>query len=466
MTEKVFCSIIIEWRLIKLKKTKDIIVVGFALFAIFLGAGNLIFPPTLGLIAGKGWLFTMLGFMLTGVGLPVLGVIATAKSGGETTDVFKHLGDKAAGFLTFIILLAIGPLLAIPRTAAVTYEIGVKPVFNVSPVISAIIFFAIVLYFTLNAMSVVDKIGSILTPLLLVVLAILIIVGVTNPIGKPVDTGNTQHFLRGFEEGYQTMDGLGSLVLATIIIQAVIQKGYTDQKQKFQLTVFAGIIAAIGLFLVYGGFIYLGATASGALSKDLSRADLLIALVNEILGSKGNVILGLAISLACLTTAVGLTATAGNFFSQVFHEKISYKGVVLMVCGFSAFSAINGVDTLINFAVPILTVLYPVTIVIITMTLFDGLIKHKSAYKGASLGALIISLSQNILGAEDKINHILQKIRLSPFFANITPEKVNFDTPIAVIESLPLSSKGFAWIVPAIVLGLVFALIEKSKDHK
>ena len=155
-----------------MKKTKDIIVVGFALFAIFLGAGNLIFPPTLGHIAGKGWPFTMLGFMLTGVGLPVLGVIATAKAGGQTTDVFKHLGDKAAGILTFLILLAIGPLLAIPRTAAVTYEIGVKPVFNISPVISALIFFAVVLYFTLNAMSVVDKIGSILTPLLLVVLAI------------------------------------------------------------------------------------------------------------------------------------------------------------------------------------------------------------------------------------------------------------------------------------------------------
>ncbi|MDO5027885.1 MAG: branched-chain amino acid transport system II carrier protein [Bacillota bacterium] len=449
-----------------MKKFKDIIVVGFALFAIFLGAGNLIFPPTLGLMAGKSWLATMFGFMLTGVGLPVLGVIATGKAGGNTTDVFKPLGNKAAKLMTFLILLAIGPLLAIPRTAAVTYEIGVRPNFNVSPVISAIVFFAIVLYFTLNAMAVVDKIGSILTPLLLVVLSVLIIAGISNPIGQPIVTENSRHFLRGFEEGYQTMDGLGSLVLATIIIQSIVQKGYTDQKEKFQLTVFAGLIAAFGLFLVYGGFIYLGATASGVLSNDLSRADLLIALVNSILGDWGNIILGLAISLACLTTAVGLTATAGNFFSEAFHDKISYKGVVYFVCAFSAFSAINGVDTLINFAVPILTVLYPVTIVLIVMSMFDGFIKHKAAYKGACLGALIISLSQNILNAEDKINYLLERISLSPFFANITPTRVNFDTPIAVIESLPLSSKGFAWIVPAIVLGLVFALVERGKDHK
>lgn len=448
------------------KKKKDTLITGFALFAIFLGAGNLIFPPTLGHIAGTKWASSMAGFMLTGVGLPVLGIIAAAKAGGRTIDVFKHLGPKAANIMTFIIILAIGPLLAIPRTAAVTYEIGVKPVFGISPVISAVIFFAIVLYFTLNAMSVVDKVGSILTPILIAVLAILIIVGITNPIGTPIVTGNTKNFLRGFEEGYQTMDGIGSLVLATIIIQSIAQKGYEERKDQVRMTCISGFIAALGLFCVYGGFIYLGATSSGVLPKDLSRAELVIELVNGILGSWGGVILGLAISLACITTAVGLTATAGNFFAAVFNNKVSYKSIVWITCAFSAFFAINGVDTLIAFAVPILTVIYPVTIVLIVMSLADDFIKHKSAYRGACLGAFIMSLIQNILNAEDSINRFLETIRVSPFFANITPERVNFDTPISIIESLPLASQGFGWIIPAIVLGVAFAIYEARKGKK
>ena len=170
--------------------------------------------------------------------------------------------------------------------------------------------------------------------------------------------------------------------------------------------------------------------------------------------------------MACITTAVGLTATAGNFFAAVFNNKVSYKSIVWITCAFSAFFAINGVDTLIAFAVPILTVIYPVTIVLIVMSLADDLIKHKSAYRGACLGAFVMSLIQNILNAEDSINRFLETIRVSPFFANITPERVNFDTPISIIESLPLASQGFGWIIPAIVLGVAFAIYEARKGKK
>lgn len=246
-----------------MKKIKDIIVVGFALFAMFLGAGNLIFPPTLGAIAGDQWIGALVGFILTGVGLPVLGVVAASKAGGKSTDVAKHLGEKPAMFLTFMIVICIGPLLAIPRTAAVTYEIGIKPLFpNASPIISAIVFFLITLFFTINSTKVIDKVGAILTPLLLVVLAVIILVGIFSPIGIPINTGNEHNFLRGFEEGYQTMDALASLVFATIIIQSIADKGYDDLKDRIRITITAGIIAAMGLFIVYGGFLYLGATAS------------------------------------------------------------------------------------------------------------------------------------------------------------------------------------------------------------
>jgi LIVCS family branched-chain amino acid:cation transporter len=445
------------------KKFRDTIVVGFALFAMFLGAGNLIFPPTLGAIAGDKWIGALIGFILTGVGLPVLGVIAASKAGGKSVDVAKHLGEKPAMLLTFMIVICIGPLLAIPRTAAVTYEIGIKPLFpSASPIISAIIFFLITIFFTINSTTVIDKVGSILTPLLLIVLSAIIIVGITMPIGVPVNTGAEQNFLRGFEEGYQTMDALASLVFATIIIQSIADKGYDHLNEKIQITIRAGIISALGLFMVYGGFLYLGATSSGVFSSDLSRAELLIGIVNELLGNTGSVILSIAVSLACLTTAVGLTATAGNFFSQ-FSSKLTYEMVVYLVCAFSGFFAINGVDTIISLAVPLLTLMYPVTIVLIVLSLFDNFIKYKSVYKGACVGALILSVIQNFLAAEDQINNILENLRYSPFFANMTPESVNFDTPIRIIQSLPLATEGFAWIVPAVVLGFIFMLIEKSK---
>lgn len=187
-----------------------------------------------------------------------------------------------------------------------------------------------------------------------------------------------------------------------------------------------------------------------------------MTIVYELLGKAGSIILSIAVSLACLTTAVGLTATAGNFFSQ-FSEKLNYKTVVYLVCAFSGFFAISGVDTIIALAVPILTVMYPLTIVLIVLSFFDKYIKYKWVYKGASLGALLMSLIQNFLAAEDQFNNILERIRFSPFFANMTPESVNFDTPIKIIQSLPLATEGFAWIVPAIILGGVFGLLEKSQ---
>lgn len=220
----------------------------------------------------------------------------------------------------------------------------------------------------------------------------------------------------------------------------------------------------MGLFIVYGGFLYLGATASGVFSPEFSRAELLIGIVNKLLGNSGGIILSIAVSLACLTTSVGLTATAGNFFSQ-FSSKLNYKTVVYLVCAFSVFFAINGVDTIISLSVPLLTLMYPVTIVLIILSLFDDFIRYKSIYKGACLGALIVSIIQNFLAAEDQINNLLEKLRYSPFFANMTPESVNFDTSIKIIESLPLATEGFAWIVPGIVLGLVFIFLEKSKTN-
>lgn len=442
------------------KKCRDVSVVGFALFAMFLGAGNLIFPPTLGRIAGDAWSPTMLGFMATGIGLPILGIISTSKAGGRMQDIAKPLGRNSSTILGFLIMLAIGPLLAIPRTAAVTYEIGIKPLFpNFSPVLASAIFFGITIHFALNSSEVVDKVGTYLTPMLLVTLLIIIGTGIFFPMGTPISTGATKNFLRGFEEGYQTMDALGSVVLASIVIQNINKRGYPKGKEQIRLTVMAGIIAGLGLAVVYGGLVYIGATGSGLFSTDLSRVELLMELIAQLFGTYGKAALGIAVSLACLTTSIGLTATAGDYFSS-FSESISHRHVVYATCGFSAFFSIYGVDNIINFAVPILSVLYPVTIALIVMTLFDRFIPQKSAYKGATLGALLVSVTQTLAHSSEQINSLLARLQGNSYLSWMTPQSVNFETPVKVIESLPLAQQGLAWVFPAIIMALIFALVE------
>ena len=423
----------------KRKQIIDTLVVGFALFAMFLGAGNLIFPPTLGAISGDKWFLSMIGFMMTGIGLPILGVVAAAKAGGKLEDVAGKVNKTFSILFGSLIMICIGPLLAIPRTCATTYEIAIQPLFgNVSPILVAIVFFGLTLFFTLNQSKVVDKIGSILTPILLVILFTIIISSIIKPIGVPKNTGSTLNFVKGFKEGYQTMDAIGSIIMATIVISSVKKRGYTSQNDMFKMTVISGIIAALCLAFVYGGLVFIGGTGSEFLTIDAdnpNRVANLIFMVNKIMGQYGTIALALTVALACLTTSIGLTATAGEFFSDLTHGKLKYKHIVIFTCIFSAIVSTNGVDSIITFSGPILSVLYPVAIVIILLNLFDTRIKYKAIYKGATLGAFMASLLDTI--------------------ANIG----KFEQIRSFLDRIPLGSEGFAWVIPAVVFGFALSLI-------
>lgn len=445
---------------------KDVIILGFALFAMFLGAGNLIFPPSLGYIAGDQWFFSMIGFMITGIGMPVLGVITTAKSGGRIENLAGKVGHKFSLILGVLIMLAIGPLLAIPRTAATTYEMGIQPLFpQISPVVGVTIFFAITLFFTLNPSDVIDRIGSILTPALIVILGAIVIKALTTPIGVPTDVGVDRAFLRGFEGGYQTMDALGSIVLTAIVVAGIKEKGYQDKKTIIKMASLSGMIAAIGLAMVYGGLLYAGATASGVAGAELTRTELLIFITKALWGNIGGVVLALAITLACLTTSVGLTATAGDFFSRLSNGRVSYKMVVIIVCLFSGVFATVGVESIVAMATPILATLYPVTIVLILLSVFDRVIRRKATYRGAVFGAFLVSLFQGLSEAETIINNIVSVLfSIGPLKQWITPTSISFDLPLSVIAKLPLATEGFAWIVPAIVFGILFTVFDRKKE--
>ncbi len=417
------------------KNSNDVILVGFALFAMFFGAGNLIFPPFMGFMAGTHWAPALVGFLITGIGMPLLGIMASARAGGTVEKLAEIVSPKFSRVLSIVILLAIGPLLAIPRTAATTFELGVRPNFDGAPAwISSIVFFAITLFFALNKSAVIDRIAKFLTPFLVFTLALIILKGIFSPMGPIQDTGFTNAFGNGFREGYQTMDALASLVFAEIIIVTLIFKGYKSVSDQVRMTSMAGAIAATGLGLVYGGLMYLGATSGSLFPADVERTDLLIGIAQGVLGGAGSVALGVAVSMACLTTSIGLTATVGDYFSNLVDGKISYKTICIATVIFSAVFATVGVTTIVRVAVPLLVLVYPVAIILILLTMVG--VKNQGIYRGAVYGALATSVFDALSAAGLPITSVTH-----------------------VLQMIPLAEMGFTWIVPAVVGGIIGAAV-------
>ena len=420
-------------------KNKDIIVVGFALFAMFFGAGNLIFPPFLGVTSGQSWLTGFGGFLIADVGLALLAVAAAAKCGGDITKILHRSGNTLAKILGIAIMVCLGPLLAIPRTAATTFEMGIQPILgnSISPLIFSIIFFSIVLVLTIRPSKVIDIIGEILTPALLIALAVLIIKGIVDPIGTiSPETMIDNVFANGVSQGYQTMDALGAVALSAILIASIHDKGYTKDSDKISISIKAGIVAAIGLCFVYGGLTYLGATVSnlyaGQDMNTISQTALIVGITESVLGGPGKIILGVIVALACLTTAIGLTSATGNYFSKLTNGRLKYEVIVTIVSVFSAIVSNFGVNAIIKISAPILSMVYPATILLVVMTLFSDKIKNDNAFKGATYVTIIISI--------------------------LTVMNV------PLMNKLPLAALGFNWIVPAIIGGVIGNFIKTNKN--
>lgn len=421
-----------------MQNIKDIMVVGFALFAMFFGAGNLIFPPYLGLVSGSSWLTGFAGFVLADVGLALLAMLAAAKCNGEISKILSRSGKNLSIILGCAIMVCLGPLLAIPRTAATTFEMGIMPLFEgFNPVIFSIIFFALTLLLTIKPSKVVDIIGSFLTPALLIALAVLIISGILKPLGEINSTPMIDNvFVEGINQGYQTMDTLGAVALSTVIISTITSKGYKGEKIKIKLTLQAGIVASVGLCLVYGGLAYLGTTVSKLYGADVVQTSLIVDITSMLLGQPGKIILAIIVGLACLTTSVGLTSATGQYFKKLTNGKLKYELVVIVVCVFSAIVSNFGVSTIIQFSAPILTLIYPATVTLIVLTLFGDKINNDNVFKFATYAALIVSM---LTVAND------------------------FNISIPFILNLPFASFGFNWIVPVIVSGIIGNYIEPKK---
>lgn len=412
----------------------------------FFGAGNLLLPPFIGLQVGNHVWLTILAFGLTGILLPFFGILSIVNSGDTFNDLGNRINKGIAPVLGTIIMLCIGPLIAIPRTAATTFEVGVLPSFpNSSPIWTSIIFFAVTWLLTIKPSKVVDIIGNILTPLLLVLLLGLIGIGVFAPISEynTQSLDASQSFTLGFTEGYQTLDVLASVIFAGIIITAAKTKGYSSVRAKNQVVIASGLLSAICLFLIYGGLIQLGAT-SGISDLTVKRSELLIHISKALMGHYGMIAIALSIALACLTTAIALTSAVGTFFSQLTQNRLSYKALVTGCCIVSCLLSITGVDNIISFAYPVLIFVYPIVITLVLYTVFFGaFIKHKLPYIGALIASTLIA-SFNLLKFLGLLNeHTLRILNEIPFFAY-----------------------ELGWVVPSALFFLIFLVIDKTIEKR
>ena len=417
-------------------KTKDILLTGFALFAMLFGAGNLIFPPMLGYETSSSWIPTMLAFIITGVGFPFLGILSVSIAGNGIKDFANRVSPTFSKIFAIISILAIGPMLAIPRTGATAYEItflhnGMNN--TIYKYIYLICYFGIVILFSLRASKVIERVGKILTPILLLLLFLIIAKGIFFS-GLSIKPDIYPYaFKKGFLEGYQTMDTIASIAYAGIILKAIKNGRNLTQKQEFSFLIKAGLVAILSLALIYGGFALVGAKMHSVLVTN-DKIELLVKTTSYLLGNYGNLVLAICVAGACLTTAIGLVATVGEFFSSITSFK--YEKIVIFTVIISFLLSILGVESIIRISVPILVFIYPVMISLIILNLFGKYINNDYAYKGVVLFTGIIGLIES-----------LASIGITNTYTN------------SVLEILPFSDYGLTWLFPGLIGYILFSLM-------
>lgn len=419
-------------------RRSDFLVVGFALFAVFFGAGNLIFPPYLGLQSGTNWFPALTAFVAADAGLAIMTVLAIVRL-GKGRELLGRLPKKAGHFCMDLVMAIVGPVLCIPRTCATTFEMGAHVLFpELSSWVFGLLFFAVVAVLTIRPGKVVDIVGKYLTPLLLLTIAVLCVKGLLTPLGDIVSPApGFQTLKEGFLNGYQTMDVLGALAITIVIMKTVQDKGYSDKRSQMKVIGRAGVVAVVALFLVYGGLAYLGATTSDLkLSSEMGHADLVVLITFLLLRRFGIILLALIVFFACLTTAVGLVSSASAYFSDRLKGRVSYTALVIVICASGMLISNVGIATMISLASPLLSVLYPLLLTQVILSFFDEKITKNGVFLGAALGAVIPMLLDVANG---------------------------FGLPFSFVEKLPLHSLGFAWVIPAAIGGVIGALIPKKK---
>ena len=427
------------------------LLISFMLFSLFFGAGNLIFPPFLGQNAGSAAIPAMIGFLVTAVVLPVLGVIVVAQFDG-LDKLSRNVGKRFSAIFTLLIYLSIGPGLGIPRAASVPFEMAVAPYLpegtdaGIWMVTYSFVFFLVALWLCLNPGKLVSRIGTFLTPSLLTLLCLLFVVflfkGQTN-IEKPQIIYMTAPFLQGFADGYQTMDTIAALNFGLVIATTLGAFGLKNKKDVIRNTVFAGIFAGSILAAVYMMLTYMGMCSSGVYPIQENGAWTLRCIVYQLFGDFGAIILAAIFTLACLTTCIGLINSISQYFSVQF-KKLSYRQWVFVIVGVSFLICNLGLNAILSISIPVLNAIYPVSIVLIVLGLSHKLWENNSyVYPFAIAATGVVSILYSLDTA-----------------------KVPLGFLSGILHKLPLYSMGFCWVcvaAAAIVISIIVNLVIRKK---
>lgn len=437
------------------------LVIGVMLFALFFGAGNLIFPASLGQNAGTQVWIAITGFLLTGIGLPFLGTLAMGFSGSKNLqELSSRVHPVFAVIFTSILYLTIGPFFALPRTGAVSFEIGILPFMSqdnaqIGLLIFTILFFGLTLLLSLNPTKIVDNVGKYLSPGIIIGLFFLLIFVIIKPMGSfEAPQGNyvSNAFMTGFTEGYNTMDALASLVFGIIVIQAIRSMGVTSTKGILVATAKSGGIAILFLGLIYAGIAYLGATSVNEYGLFANGGPVLSAASEHYFGSFGAILLSVIIFLACLTTSIGLTTACGEYFHTLM-PKISYKVFVIFFSIFTCIIANFGLSNIITYSIPVLMLLYPLAIVLIFLTFLSPLFNHaRIVYVSVMFVTFLISIVDGfkaLCGSLD-IEYYGWLQPIVDFYENV----------------LPFYSVGLGWLIPFVIVTLVTGVIARFEKKE
>ena len=433
---------------------RETIIVASTLFGMFFGAGNLIFPVHLGQMAGSNSWPAIIGFVITAVGIPVLAVAAI---GNTHSDDLLHLSGKVSGWygilFTTVLYLTIGPFFAIPRCATVSFTTGIAPMisesaFRLGQLIFTFIFFAVVLFFSLKPSGITTWIGRIINPVFLAFLAVLVIVAMIHPGAAVADVAPEEAyqsgaFFNGFIEGYGTMDAIAGLAFGIVIIRVVRDMGVSDDRDVAKATLRSGICTGILMAVIYILTIIMGAQSRGLFETSDNGAIALTQISAHYLGGFGSFVLAVTITFACLKTALGLVTSCSEMFVVMFPHSLSYRGWAIAFTLFSFAVSNVGLTAIINYAVPVLMLLYPLVITLVVTALFEKYFGgSRYVYRCVTAGAFIAAVFD---------------------FAKTLPEAVQTALNIPAMTAFagkvfPFFDLGLGWAVPSLI-GLAIGLV-------
>lgn len=438
------------------------LLVGSLLFGLYFGAGNLIFPIELGQNSGTNLYKVVLGFIISGVGLPILGVVASAISKNDSLfEMGKTVSDKFAYFFTTALYLTIGPFFAIPRTSTVAFEVGIAPNISEDKIklflfIFSLIFFLAVLAFALKPGKVMDNIGKILTPTFLILLSVLVIFAIIKPMGdlaknQPTEIYQKNPLFTGILDGYNTMDALASLAFAIIIISSIRKLGVKDSNQIAKETLKSGVICLIAMSTVYISLSFMSSSSVNIMKLGNNGGRILSNISFYYLGNFGKILLAAIVIVACLKTAIGLIIACSEIFIQMYPNTLSYKAYAVVFTLISFLIANLGLQKIISLSIPVLMYLYPLAIVLIFLSLAYPIIgKNKRIFSLTILFTAIFSIFDLLKALPKNISSTDSISRIVDFAKNY----------------IPAFKIGFGWFIPAIfgiILGLLISIIKKEK---